>query len=297
MPLDQQHEVERLKTQRGEMTFFDHIAELRRHILRSLLAISVFAIYFMSDKEFVFDKLMFGPRSPDFPTYRAICSLSNWMGMGNSICFEPPKFNVITRELGEVLMEHMYISVCLGVICAFPFIFWEFWKFIRPGLLESEQRAVRGSVGVCSFLFLLGNVFGYYILAPFSISFLASYTVEGLDVSPTLESYVSYMTMFTIPTGLIFEMPVIAFFLTKIGIIGPKMLRTYRRHAIVAIVIIAGVITPPDVVAQTLVTIPLLALYEISIIVSAREQRRRNAALDAKESESRQVVAMKDEED
>ncbi len=297
MPLDQQHEVERLTEQRGEMTFFDHIAELRRHILRSVLAIAVFAIYFLSNKEFVFNTLMFGPRDPNFPTYRAICSFSNWAGLGDKICFTPPKFNVITRELGEALMQHMYISFCLGIICAFPYIFWEFWKFIRPGLLESERKAVRGIVGICSMLFLLGNAFGYYVIAPFSISFLASYTVEGLDVSPTLNSYVTYMTMFTLPTGLIFEMPIVSFFLTKIGVIGPKMLRSYRRHAAVVIVIIAGIITPPDVMSQTIVAIPLFALYEISILVSVNEQRRRNRALDELEKQNRQVVPVEKEEE
>ncbi len=296
MPLDQQHEVERQKAQRGEMTFFDHISELRRHILRSVLAIAVFAVYFLSNKEFVFNTLMFGPRDPNFPTYRAMCGFSNWVGLGNKICFTPPKFNVITRELGEALMQHMYISFCLGIICAFPYIFWEFWKFIRPGLLDSERKAVRGVVGICSLLFLLGNAFGYYVIAPFSISFLASYTVEGLDVSPTLDSYVTYMTMFTLPTGLIFEMPIISYFLTKIGVIGPKMLRSYRRHAAVVIVIIAGIITPPDVMSQTLVAIPLFTLYEISILVSANEQRRRNRALDALEKENRQVPPVKEEE-
>jgi len=296
MPLDQQHEIERLKAQRGEMTFFDHISELRRHILRSVLAISVFAIYFLSNKELVFNTLMFGPRDPNFPTYRAICEFSNWSGLGDKMCFTPPKFTVITRELGEALMSHMYISFCLGVICAFPYIFWEFWRFVRPGLLDSERKAASGVVITCSLLFLLGNLFGYFVIAPFSISFLASYTVEGLDVSPTLDSYVSYMTMFTLPTGLIFEMPIVAFFLTRIGIIGPKDLRKYRRHAIVAIVVVAGVITPPDVMSQTIVTIPLLALYEISILVAAREKRRRDRALDLKEHENRQVVRVEDED-
>ncbi|MEO6758470.1 MAG: twin-arginine translocase subunit TatC [Saprospiraceae bacterium] len=297
MALDQQHEVERLKTQRGEMTFFDHISELRRHLLRSVLAVSIFAIYFLSDKEFVFNTLMFGPRDPNFPTYRAICRFSNWVGAGDKMCFTPPKFDVITRELGEALMSHMYISFCMGAICAFPYIFWEFWRFVRPGLLESERKAASGVVVTCSLLFMLGNLFGYFVIAPFSISFLASYTVEGLNISPTLDSYVSYMTMFTLPTGLIFEMPIVAYFLTKIGILGPKDLRQYRRHAVVAIVVIAVVITPPDVMSQTIVSLPLFALYEISILVAAREKRRRDKALDAKERENRQVVAVKDEEE
>ena len=275
------------------MSFFDHISELRRHILRSSLAICVVGIVCFLNKDFIFSNIIFGPRHADFPTYTMLCSASHSMGLGEGMCFTPPKFDIIPRELGEVLMQHLYISFWLGVIGAFPFIFWEFWKFIRPGLLENEQRVVRGVVGICSFLFLLGVLFGYFIIAPFSISFLAGYTLEGVTIAPTLDSYVTYMTMFTIPTGLIFEMPVVAYFLARIGIVGASFLRAYRRHAIVVILIIAAIITPPDVVSQTLVAIPLCLLYELSILVVARVQRRRERTLA--ESERKSVVARNDE--
>lgn len=274
-PLDQLHEEERLRQKKGEMSFFEHIEELRRHILRSAMAIVVVGTICFINKDFIFNTLIFGPRNPDFPTYRAICGLSYMAGLGDQMCFEPVKFQIITRQLGEILMQHLYISFWLGVIGAFPFILWEFWKFIQPGLHEGEQKAIRGMVGICSFLFLLGVGFGYYIIAPFSINFLAGYTIEGAEVSPTLDSYVTYMTMFTIPTGLIFEMPVVAYFLTKIGLVGYKSLRLYRRHAVVAILIVAAIITPPDVVSQTIVGIPLYFLYEVSILVSRRVQMKR----------------------
>jgi sec-independent protein translocase protein TatC len=195
------------------------------------------------------------------------------------MCFTPTPFTILSRQLGEILMQHMTVSFWLGVICAFPFILWEFWKFIRPGLLPSEQKTIRGVVFICSSLFLAGVSFGYFILAPFSISFLAGYTVEGAEVAPTLDSYVNYMTMFTIPTGLIFEMPIVAYFLAKLGVIGQQVMRNYRRHAIVAIVIVAAIITPPDVASQIIVVIPLLTLYEVSIIVVGRVQRKREKAL------------------
>ena len=278
MPLDQQHEIERQQSERGEMSFFDHITELRKHILRSVMAIAAIGILAFINKDFVFNNLIFGPRHPDFFTYRVMCDASHMVGLGENMCFTPPKFNIITRQLGEVLMQHLYVSFWLGVIGAFPFIFWEFWKFVSPGLYEKERKAVRGVVAVCSLLFLMGVAFGYYIIAPFSISFLAGYTLEGLEVSPTLDSYVTYMTMFTLPTGLIFEMPIVAYFLAKIGLVGTGFLRTYRRHAIVVILIIAAIITPPDVVSQTLVAIPLYVLYELSILVVASVQRRRAAA-------------------
>ncbi len=257
------------------MSFFDHIAELRNHIMRSAAAIAVVGTICFINKDFIFETLLFGPRNPDFLTYRALCSISHSFGFGESLCFTPVDFIIITRELGEVLMQHLYISFWLGFIGAFPYVLWEFWKFIRPGLHEKEKKNIRGVVAICSFLFLLGVAFGYFIIAAFSINFLAGYTIEGAQVSPTLDSYVTYMTMFTIPTGLIFEMPVVVYFLTKIGIVGYKSLRAYRRHAIVAILIVAAVITPPDVVSQTIVGIPLYGLYEISILVSRRVQLKR----------------------
>lgn len=284
MPLDQVHEQERVKKERGEMSFFEHIEELRGHILRSVMAISVVGIVCFLNKDFIFNTLIFGPRKPDFITYRALCHWSRQFGMGEQMCFTPPKFEIITRQLGEVLMQHLYVSFWLGVIGAFPFIFWEFWKFVQPGLYEQERRAVRGVVAVCTFLFLMGVAFGYLVVAPFSISFLAGYTLEDTQVSPTLDSYVTYMTMFTIPTGVIFQMPIAAYFLAKIGVIGAQFLRTYRRHAFVLIAILAAIITPPDVVSMTLVLIPLYILYEISILVVVTVQRRREKTLKAAES-------------
>jgi sec-independent protein translocase protein TatC len=290
MPLDQLHEDDRRKQERGEMSFFDHISELRGHILRSVAAIFIVGIVAFINKDFVFNTMIFGPRNPDFATYRVLCSFSNWVGWGNAMCFTPPKFEIITRQLGEVLMQTLYVSFWLGVIGAFPFIFWEFWKFVRPGLHDTEQKVVRGIVFICSLLFLSGVLFGYYVIAPFSISFLAGYTLDGLEVSPTLDSYVTYMTMFTLPTGLIFEMPIVAYFLAKIGLLGTHFLRTFRRHAVVVILIVAAIITPPDVVSQTLVAIPLYFLYELSILVVGRVQRNRERQLALEEAQSRAIV-------
>lgn len=279
MPTDQEHEYERLKKERGEMSFFEHITELRKHILRSVLAIFAVGTVCFLNKDIIFDKMIFGPRHPDFPTYGFLCNAGHMMGVGEQMCFTPPKFDLITRELGEVIMQHLYVSFWLGVIGAFPIIFWEFWKFIQPGLLDTERKVVRGIVFICSFLFLLGVLFGYFVIAPFSISFLAGYTLQGVVVSPTLDSYVTYMTMFTLPTGLIFEMPVVAYFMAKIGFLGTSFMRAYRRHAVVVILIVAAIITPPDVVSQTLVAIPLYLLYEVSILVVGRVQRRQASAL------------------
>ena len=258
------------------MSFFEHIEELRRHILRSAMAIAAVATLCFIFIDYIFNRIIFGPRNPDFPTYWLMCKVSHAVGLGDKMCFQPVKFEIITRQLGEVLMQNLYVAFWLGVIGAFPFVLWEFWRFVQPGLHEGEQKAIRGVVSVCSALFLMGVAFGYFVIAPFSINFLAGYTLEGVSNSPTLDSYVTYMTMFTLPTGLIFELPIVIYFLTKIGIVGPAFLRTYRRHAVVAILIVAAIITPPDVVSQTIVAIPLYILYEISILVSARERRRQD---------------------
>ncbi|MCB0530094.1 MAG: twin-arginine translocase subunit TatC [Saprospiraceae bacterium] len=289
MALDQQHEIERMQRGKDEMSFFEHIAELRTHILRSFLAIGVVGAVAFVNKDFIFNTLIFGPRHPDFITYRALCSFSHAAGLGEGMCFTPPAFELITRQLGEVLMQHLYVSFWLGMIGAFPYIFWEFWRFISPGLYEKERKAVRGVVFVCSLLFLAGVAFGYFVIAPFSISFLAGYTLEGLQVAPTLDSYVTYMTMFTLPMGLVFEMPILGYFLAKIGLIGPAFLRQFRRHAVVVILIIAAIITPPDVVSQTMVGIPLYILYEVSILVVANIYRKRQRAMELGAAPSKEV--------
>ncbi|MCB0545143.1 MAG: twin-arginine translocase subunit TatC [Saprospiraceae bacterium] len=278
MALDQQHEIERMQRGKDEMSFFEHIAELRTHILRSFLAIGVVGAVAFVNKDFIFNTLIFGPRHPDFITYRALCSFSHAAGLGEGMCFTPPAFELITRQLGEVLMQHLYVSFWLGMIGAFPYIFWEFWRFISPGLYEKERKAVRGVVFVCSLLFLAGVAFGYFVIAPFSISFLAGYTLEGLQVAPTLDSYVTYMTMFTLPMGLVFEMPILGYFLAKIGLIGPAFLRQFRRHAVVVILIIAAIITPPDVVSQLMLAVPMCLLYELGILAGVLLKPRPAAA-------------------
>lgn len=279
MPLDQQYVRENSPAGSKEMSFFEHIAELRGNILRSFLAIGAFGTIFFSNKNFVFEKVIFGPRRDDFLTYKLICKLSHAWRLGDKMCFQPVKFDIITRQLGEVLMQHLYVSFWLGLICAFPYVFWEFWRFVSPGLHEKEQAVARGVVLTCSALFLLGVGFGYFIIAPFSINFLAGYTLDGATTAPTLDSYVTYLTMFTIPMGLIFQLPAVAYFFGSIGIVGPQALRSGRRYAAMAILILAAVITPPDVVSQTMVFIPLYGLYEVSIIVVSRVQKRRKQHL------------------
>jgi sec-independent protein translocase protein TatC len=258
-----------------EMTFFDHLEELRWHIIRSLAVVVVLGIILFLMKDFVFKNIVFGPLQPDFITYRLICDFSNAIGFGDQLCFFPKKIHLITPDMGELFLTHMKISFLLGLVLGIPYVFWEIWRFISPGLYEKERKASRGAVLICSTLFLAGALFGYFVISPFAISFLTGYELADVESTPALDSYISYMLMFTLPTGLVFQLPVAAHVLTSIGIISSSSLREYRRHAAVAIVSVAAIITPPDAFSQILVSLPLFALYEISILVSKRVEKRK----------------------
>ena len=247
------------------MSFLDHLEELRWHIVRALASIIVFAIVVFLSKDFVWQKIILAPIRKDFFTYRFFCDLSP------KLCFGPDKIEIITRDIGEQFMMHMVSSFWLGVIISFPYILWEVWKFIKPGLYDKERKTIRGVVGICSFLFFLGVGFGYFVVTPFGVTFLSQYELSSeIANTVTLSSYVNYLTMFVLPLGLVFELPVVVYFLAKVGLVTGEMLRTFRRHAIVVVIIIAAVITPPDVVSQILVSLPLIGLYEVSIWIAGR---------------------------
>lgn len=254
----------------NEMGFLDHIEELRWHIIRGGLVVMTIAGVSLFFQDAIFEYIIYAPKKPEFITYRMFCALSE------STCFSPPELTLITRELGEQFFMGMTVSLYLGAIVAFPYLFWEFWRFIKPGLYEKEIKIANRLVGVTSLLFLIGISFGYFIIAPFAITYLGSYTVGTEAVnSPTLSSYITYLTMFTVPVGIAFELPIVVYFLSKLGIIGSSFMKKYRREALLVIFIVAGIITPPDVLTQTLVGIPMYVLYELSIGVAKRVERDR----------------------
>ncbi len=247
------------------MTFFEHIEVLRWHIIRALASVVVVSAIVFSAKNFVFQYIILGPTSPDFLTYRFFCNISP------NFCFYPENLQIITRDIQEQFISHIKVSLWLGVIVAFPYIFYEFWKFIKPGLYKNEVKAARGIVFVCSMLFLIGVSFGYFLISPIAITFLSSYSVSPeIANTTTLEALVNSMTMFTLPVGLIFEMPIVMYFLARVGIVSSSFLIKYRKHAVVIIIVLAAVITPPDAITQMMIAIPLYALYEVSIILTKR---------------------------
>ncbi len=257
-----------------EMGFLDHLEELRWHIIRAGVSVVFFAVVALIFQNQIFEHIIYAPKKADFITYRIFCAISE------ATCFQPPDLQLITRELGEQFFMGITVSIYMGVIVSFPYIFYEFWSFIKPGLYEAELKIANRLIGVTTFLFLLGIAFGYFIIAPFAITYLGSYslgeTTEAIN-SPTLASYVNYLTMFTLPTGLAFELPIVVYFLARLGIIGPAIMRKFRREALLVIFIVAAIITPPDALTQILIGIPMYLLYEVSIIVAARVKARNEA--------------------
>jgi sec-independent protein translocase protein TatC len=256
---------------KAEMSFFDHLEDLRWHIVRSFVAIIVFStLGFIYTKE-ILDNVVFGPTKPNFLSYRLLCKISHLVGLKDSLCITPVHIVFQNHVLVGQVMLQFKMAFIIGLVISFPYIFWEFWRFVKPALKERELRGARGVIFWVSFQFFLGIAFSYFLMAPFTINFLAGYTVTESVVNQFfIDDYFGLMSQIVLGMGVLFELPILVFFLTKIGFITPTFLRTYRRHAIVVILVLAAVITPPDVIDQLIVFTPLYLLYEISIYVSAR---------------------------
>jgi len=255
----------------GEMSFLGHLEALRWHLVRSVGVIMVLAVVLFCFKEFLFDGVLLAPKSPHFFTYRAMCYLTHKFNLGEDLCITQINFNLISTDISAQFTIHMWVAFIGGLIVGFPYLVWELWRFIKPALHENEQRYAKGIVFYTSFLFLTGVLFGYYVITPMSVNFLGTYQVSAeVKNMISLDSFISIVTTMTLITGVVFELPIVVYFLTKIGILTPKFMRTYRKHAIVIILIVAAIITPTsDATTLMLVAIPLYFLYEISIFVSA----------------------------
>ena len=263
------------------MSFVDHLEALRWHLLRAVGSIVVFAIGAFLAKDFVFHDLILGPSRPDFFTYRKLCEIAGQLN-SPGLCIDKINFTLQSREMSGQFTVHMMSSLIIGLVLAFPYAFWELWRFIKPGLYPAEQKNSRGAVFFVTVLFLIGALFGYFIVAPLSINFLANYQVDASITNEfDISSYLSTLTTLVLACAIMFELPVIVFFLTKAGLITPETMKAYRRHSIVAILIIAALISPPDVLSMTLIAIPLLLLYEVSIMLSGVVRRNDLKRLNA----------------
>lgn len=260
-----------------EMTFLDHLEALRWHIVRSVASIVVFSIAAFIFKDFIFDEVFMGPKKISFWTYRQLCYLSGKFNLGDSMCVKDIGFSLINTEMAGQFTQHIMVSLAVGVALAFPYAAWEVWRFFKPALLPRERMYARLIVFFSSLLFMIGILFGYYIITPISIQFLGSYSVSKEVVNNiTLESYISTITMMTFSAALVFELPMVVYFLSVAGFLTPKIMRTYRKHAVVVILILTAVITPStDMTSQLVLAIPFVVLYELSILVSQVVLRKR----------------------
>ncbi|EWH13469.1 Sec-independent protein translocase subunit TatC [Cellulophaga geojensis KL-A] len=254
-----------------EMSFLDHLEELRWHLIRSTLAVVIIGIVAFAMKEFIFDTVLLGPKKMDFPTYKFFCSIATYFGMESSFCADTLPFTIQSRTMAGQFSAHIWTSIWAGFILGFPYILYEMWRFISPGLYEKERKNSKGFIFAASFLFFSGVLFGYYIVTPFSINFLGTYQVSKEVLNEfDLSSFISTVKASVIACGIMFELPIIIYFLTKVGLVTPEVLKKHRKIALVVVLIVAAVITPPDVASQIVVTIPVLILYQISIYISKR---------------------------
>jgi sec-independent protein translocase protein TatC len=258
------------------MSFWGHLEALRWHIIRSVSAVFIFAIAAFLNKDIIFKTIILAPKSSEFITNKLLCRLSEFLSLP-SLCIGNFDLKLINIQMAGQFMIHMYISVFAGLIVAIPYVLWEIWRFVKPALHDNEARHARGAVFFSSLLFLLGVLFAYFLIVPMAVLFLGSYNVsESVENQVALSSYISTVVSLTFSVGVVFELPILVFFLTKVGIITPMLMRRNRKFMIVVVLVVAAIITPPDVFSQLLVTFPLLGLYELSILVSARVYKRRS---------------------
>lgn len=262
----------RKKDPNAEMSFIDHLEELRWHLVRSIIAICIAAIVFFIYVKEIVDDVLLAPAHDDFVSYKWFCKAGHALHLGETLCMSGVKVSFISTEMTGQFISSFTIAFVGGFIVAFPYIFWEFWKFVRPALSQKELKKTRGVIFWVSILFFLGVAFGYYILTPFMVNFYFSYSLSPLiEIKPTFSDYLENLIYTTVGIGVLFQLPLLVMVLARIGIVTARFLKKYRRHAFVLILIAAAIITPStDPFSLTIVTIPLYALYEASIIVASR---------------------------
>jgi sec-independent protein translocase protein TatC len=276
MSLDQEFENTEEEESGDEMSFLGHLEELRWHVIRAAGSILVFAIIAFVFIEEIYHYIIIAPSKPDFWTYRMLCILADKVNY-EELCIKSLNFSLQTIGMGDQFTMSMTSSVIAGLVFAFPYAFWEIWRFIKPGLKPNERKSARGAVFYVSFLFFAGVLFGYFVVTPLAINFLANFTLdEAIKNEFSLASYISLVATLTLACGIAFQLPIVVYVLSRVGILTPAFMREYRKHSMIVILIIAAVITPsPDIYSQILVAIPLFMLFEISILVSAKVQREK----------------------
>ena len=264
----------------GEMTFIDHLEELRWHIIRSVIAVIIASILVFIKTDYVVDQILFGPTRPDFVSTLWLCKLGQTLHLGDVLCFPPVQAKFLETTMTGQFIASFTLAFIGGFIIAFPYIFWEFWRFVKPALSEKEIKKTRGVIFWVSLLFFAGVLFGYYILTPFMVNFYFNYKLSAqITIMPSFSDYLENLIYTTAGIGILFQMPLLVMVLAKIGIVTASFLRQYRKHAFVIILIAAAIITPStDPFSLTIVTIPLYLLFEASIILAARVNKQQAQA-------------------
>ena len=267
------------KEDKSEMSFLEHLEVFRWHLVRSTIVILLFTILAFIFKSIVFDTLILAQKNSDFWTYQMFCKFSHLIGRGDELCMSEISFSLINITMSGQFTIHIVTSLVAGIILAFPYLLFEVWRFIAPALKKSEKKYALWLVFSGSVLFMLGILFGYYFVSPLSVQFLGNYNVsDQVSNQITLQSFISTVTTVTLVCGLVFQLPLIVFFLSKLGLITPEFMKKYRKHAVVITLVLSAIITPPDISSQVLLTIPLLILYELSITISKIVVKRANKA-------------------
>ncbi len=262
-----------------EMSFWQHLEELRWHITRSIIAVIVFAVVAFLNRKIIFDDIILAPRDSEFITNRVLCKLADILSF-KSLCFESFDLTIINIKMSGQFLTHMYISIIAGIILTIPYIIWEIWSFIKPALYKNERKYTNYAVISSSLLFIIGILFSYFLIVPLTVNFLGTYHVsEFVQNQVSLKSYVNTVVSVTFAVGIVFELPIFMYFFTKVGLVTPSFLKKNRKYMLVICLILSAIITPPDVFSQVLVCIPLFALYEISILISKRVYRKRQEEL------------------
>lgn len=269
-----------VKSGYAEMSFLEHLEELRWHIIRSALSITIFAIIAFILKDFIFNTIILNPRTPDFWTNRMFALLADWSGT-DALRINQKPLELISIKIAGQFMTHIWVSIIAGFIISSPVVFYEFWRFIKPALYENEKKYAGGAVFFTSFLFMLGVLFGYYLIVPLSIHFLGTYNVSG-DVTNqiNLRSYIGSVTSISLAAGVVFLIPIFSYFLSKVGLLTPQFMKTYRKHSYVVMLLLSAIITPPDIFSQIMVCFPLIFLYEIGILISRHVVKKREKEMN-----------------
>lgn len=268
------------KNPADEMSFLEHLEELRWHIIRAFLAIIILSIVAFLNKHFIFDTVIFKPKTPEFWTNRMFARFADLTGM-ESLRINTTDLKLISFKMAANFMTHVWTSIIVGMILASPYVIYELWRFISPALYEKERKNSTGAVFYMSVLFILGVLFGYFLIVPLSVDFLGSYTISTEVANQiNMQSYIGTVTSITLAAGIIFELPIFVYFLSKVGILTPGLMKHYRRHAYVVLLLLSAIITPPDIFSQIMVCLPLVLLYELGIIISKRVRKQADAEFD-----------------